>query len=98
MGGVAEKNEANMGRGSVNKAIVLGNLGQDPDVRSTSSGQMVVNVSLATNRTWTGKDGQRKEETEWHRIVAFGKLAEIIEQYLKKGDQAYFEGRLPPKS
>lgn len=96
--GVAEKDEAPMGRGSVNKAIVLGNLGQDPEARSTSSGQMVVNLSLATNRSWTGRDGQRKEETEWHRIVAFGKLAEIIEQYLKKGDQAYFEGRLQTRS
>jgi len=87
-----------MGRGSVNKAIVLGNLGQDPDVRSTSSGQMVANLSVATNRVWNDRNGQRQEETEWHRIVAFGKLAEIIEQYLKKGDQVYFEGRLQTRS
>jgi single-strand DNA-binding protein len=87
-----------MGRGSVNKAIVLGNLGQDPEIRSTSSGQMVANLSVATNRVWTDRNGQRQEETEWHRIVAFGKLAEIIEQYLKKGDQVYFEGRLQTRS
>jgi len=78
MGGVAEKNEANMGRGSVNKAIVLGNLGQDPDVRSISNRQMVANLSVATNRVWNDRNGQRQEETEWHRVVAFGKLAEII--------------------
>ncbi len=87
-----------MGRGSVNKAIVLGNLGQDPDVRSTSGGQMVANFSVATNRSWTGKDGQKQEQTEWHNIVAWGKLAEIIEQYLKKGDQVYIEGRLQTRS
>ena len=87
-----------MGRGSVNKAIVLGNLGQDPDVRSTSSGQMVANFSLATNRSWTDRNGQRQEQTEWHKIVAWAKLAEIIEQYLKKGDQVYIEGRLQTRS
>lgn len=87
-----------MGRGSVNKAIVLGNLGQDPDVRSTSSGQMVANFSLATNRSWTDRNGQRQEQTEWHKIVAWAKLAEIIEQYLKKGDQVYIEGRLQTRT
>ncbi|MFC1529415.1 single-stranded DNA-binding protein [Gemmatimonadota bacterium] len=87
-----------MGRGSVNKVIVLGNLGQDPEVKSTQGGQMLARLRVATNRTWTGKDGQRQEETEWHTIVAWGRLAEIIEQYLKKGDQAYFEGRLQTRS
>ena len=87
-----------MGRGSVNKAIVLGNLGQDPDGRSTSGGQMVANFSLATNRSWTDRNGQRQEQTEWHKIVAWAKLAEIIEQYLKKGDQVYIEGRLQTRS
>lgn len=87
-----------MGRGSVNKVIILGNLGQDPEVRSTQGGQMVANLRLATNRSWTGKDGQKQEQTEWHSVVAWGKLAEIIEQYLKKGDQVYFEGRLQTSS
>ena len=87
-----------MGRGSVNKVIILGNLGQDPEVRSTQGGQMVANLRLATNRTWTDRNGQRQEQTEWHSVVAWGKLAEIIEQYLKKGDQVYFEGRLQTSS
>ena len=87
-----------MGRGSVNKAIILGNLGQDPEVRSTSGGQMVANFSIATNRQWTDKNGQKQEQAEWHNIVAWGKLAEIIEQYLKKGDQVYIEGRLQTRT
>ena len=87
-----------MGRGSVNKVIILGNLGQDPEVRSTQGGQMVANLRLATNRTWNDRNGQRQEQTEWHSVVAWGKLAEIIEQYLKKGDQVYFEGRLQTSS
>jgi len=87
-----------MGRGSVNKAIILGNLGQDPEIRSTSGGQMVANLSVATNRSYTDRSGQRQEQTEWHKIVAWGRLAEICEQYLKKGDQVYIEGRLQTRS
>ena len=87
-----------MSRGSVNKAIILGNLGRDPEVRSTSSGQMVANFSIATNRVYTDRDGQRQEQTEWHNIVAWARLAEIAEQYLKKGDQVYIEGRIQTRS
>jgi single-strand DNA-binding protein len=79
---------------SVNKVILVGNLGSDPEIRHTQSGQSVANFSLATNEQWTGKDGQRNERTEWHRIVAWGRLAEICEQYLSKGRQVYVEGRL----
>ena len=83
-----------MARG-VNKAIIIGTLGQDPDVRYTASGGAVVNVSVATNESWKDKQtGEAQERTEWHRIVVFGKLAEICAQYLKKGSQVYFEGRI----
>ncbi len=87
-----------MGRGSVNKAIILGNLGQDPEIRSTSGGQMVANLRIATNRVYTDRSGQRQEQTEWHSVVAWGRLAEICEQYLKKGDQVFIEGRLQTRS
>lgn len=87
-----------MARGSVNKAIILGNLGADPEIRTTSGGQNVANFRVATNRTWTDRSGQRQEQTEWHNIVAWGKLAGIVEQYLKKGDQVYIEGRLQTRS
>ncbi len=83
-----------MARG-INKAIIVGTLGQDPDTRYTSSGSPVVNVSVATNETWKDKQtGEAQERTEWHRIVIFGKLAEIAAQYLKKGSQVYFEGKI----
>ena len=83
-----------MARG-VNKAIIVGTLGQDPDTKYTASGSPVVNISVATNETWKDKQtGEAQERTEWHRIVMFGKLAEIAAQYLKKGSQAYFEGRI----
>ena len=79
----------------VNKAIVIGTLGQDPDVKATANGGTICNVSVATNESWKDKNtGEKKEATEWHRIVMFGKLAEIAAQYLKKGSQAYFEGRI----
>ncbi len=87
-----------MARGSVNKAIILGNLGADPEIRTTSGGQNVANFRVATNRTWTDRSGQRQEQTEWHNIVAWAKLAGIVEQYLKKGDQVYVEGRLQTRS
>jgi len=83
-----------MSRG-VNKAIIVGTLGQDPEVRYTANGGAVANISVATNESWRDKaTGETQERTEWHRIVMFGKLAEIAQQYLKKGSQAYFEGRI----
>jgi len=82
----------------VNKVILLGNLGRDPEVRSTPSGQPVASFTLATNRRWRDKMGNRQEETEWHNIVVWGKQAEIAGQYLKKGKQIYLEGRLQTRS
>ena len=79
---------------SLNKAMVIGNLGSDPDVRSTSSGTRVATLSVATSRRWTDRSGQEQERTEWHRIVAWDKLAEICERYLSKGDRVYIEGRI----
>lgn len=78
----------------VNKVILIGNLGRDPEIRYTQSGQAVTNFTLATNETWKDKDGQKAEKTEWHRIVAWGKLAELCSQYLAKGRTVYIEGRL----
>jgi single-strand DNA-binding protein len=83
-----------MARG-VNKAIIIGTLGRDPEVKYTAGGSAIVNVSVATNETWKDRNtGENQERTEWHRIVIFGKLAEIAAQYLKKGSQVYFEGRI----
>lgn len=83
-----------MARG-VNKAIIIGTLGKDPEVKYTAGGSAIVNVSVATNETWKDRGtGENQERTEWHRIVIFGKLAEIAAQYLKKGGQVYFEGRI----
>ena len=83
-----------MARG-VNKAILVGTLGRDPEVKYTAGGSAVVNVSVATNESWKDKNtGENVEKTEWHRIVIFGKLAEIAAQYLKKGSQVYFEGKI----
>ena len=80
---------------SVNKAIVVGNLGRDPEVRFTSGGQAVANFSVATSEQWTDKaNGEKKEKTEWHRIVVWGKVAELCGQYLAKGRKVYIEGRL----
>jgi len=78
----------------VNKVILVGNLGRDPEVRYTKSGQAVTTFSLATTERWTNKDGGREEKTEWHRIVAWGKLGEICGEYLSKGKQVYIEGRI----
>jgi single-strand DNA-binding protein len=78
---------------SVNKAIVVGNMGSDPEVKFTPGGQAVANFSIATTDKWE-KDGQKQERTEWHRIVVWGKLAELCGQYLRKGRQVYVEGRL----
>jgi single-strand DNA-binding protein len=78
----------------VNKVILVGYLGRDPEVRFTKSNQAVASFSLATTEKWTGKDGNKEERTEWHRIVAWGKLGEICGEYLEKGKQVYIEGRL----
>ena len=83
-----------MGRG-INKAVIVGTLGKDPEIRYAVNGNAVVNISVATNESWKDREtGETQERTEWHRIVIFGRLAEIASQYLKKGSQAYFEGRL----
>ena len=80
---------------SVNKVIIVGNLGRDPEVRYTPNGSAVCNVSVATTRSWKNKDsGDKSEETEWHRVVFYDKLAEIAGEYLKKGRSVYVEGRL----
>ncbi len=81
--------------GGINKVILVGNLGQDPEIRYTADGRPIANFSLATSETWTDKNsGERREKTEWHRVVVFGKLAEICGQYLAKGRQVYIEGKL----
>ena len=80
---------------SVNKVILIGNLGRDPEVRYMPSGSAMCTVGIATTRSWKGKDsGERQEETEWHRVVFFDRLAEIAGEYLKKGKSVYIEGRL----
>jgi single-strand DNA-binding protein len=80
---------------SVNKVIIVGNLGRDPETRYLPSGEAVTNISVATTETWKDKaSGEKKEATEWHRISFFGKLAEIAGEYLKKGSQVYVEGQL----
>lgn len=80
--------------GSVNRVIVVGNLGRDPEVRFSGSSQAVANFSIATSERWKDKGGQMQERTEWHRVVAWGKLGELCGQHLKKGRTAYVEGRL----
>jgi single-strand DNA-binding protein len=79
---------------SVNKAILVGRLGRDPETRYTSGGQAVANFTLATDETYKDRSGERQKRTEWHRIVLWGKLAEITQQYLKKGMLVYIEGRI----
>jgi single-strand DNA-binding protein len=80
--------------GSVNKVILIGNLGRDAEVRFTPGGQPVASLNLATTEQWTDREGQKQEKTEWHRIVLWGKQAESLQQYLVKGKQIYVEGRL----
>ncbi len=82
----------------VNKVILVGRLGADPEVRYTNTGTAVANFSLATTANWVNKEGQREERTEWHRVVAFGRLGEISGEYLSKGKQVYIEGRLQTRS
>lgn len=79
---------------SVNKVILIGHLGSNPEVRYMPSGQAVANFNVATNENWKDKTGQDQERTEWHRIVVWGKLAELCKEYLSKGRQVYIEGRL----
>ena len=80
---------------SVNKALIIGNLGQDPEIKYTQSGSPVANLSVATSERWKDKNtGEQKEQTEWHRVVVFGRLAEIAEQYLKKGSKVFIEGKI----
>ena len=83
---------------SLNKVTLIGNLGADPEVRSTGGGQRVATLSLATSRQWSSQSGERQEKTEWHRVVLwntkFAQLADIVEKYLKKGDKVYVEGRI----
>ena len=83
---------------SVNKVILLGRLGQEPELKYTPSGSAVCSFSLATSENWTDKSGQKQEKTEWHRIVVWGKLGELCNQYLAKGRQVYLEGKLQTRS
>ncbi len=78
----------------INKAILIGNLGADPEIRYTQSGTQVATFRLATSERWKGQDGQMQENTEWHRVVAWGRLAEICGEYLNKGSKVYIEGRI----
>ena len=79
----------------INKAIIIGNLGADPETRNTAGGSAVTNLTVATSETWKDKQtGERKENTEWHRVVFFGRLAEVAGEYLSKGSKVYIEGRL----
>ncbi|MEM8998295.1 MAG: single-stranded DNA-binding protein, partial [Acidobacteriota bacterium] len=82
----------------VNKVFLVGNLGRDPEVRSTASGQSVANFSVATTRRWNDRDGNRQEQTEWHYIVCWGRQAEIAGQYLTRGKQVFIEGHLKTSS
>ena len=86
------------GLGTVNKVVLLGRLGQDPDLRYTPSGVAVANFSIATNRSWKDQEGNQVKKTDWHRIVVWRKLAEFTGNYLKKGSLVYLEGRLETRS
>jgi single-strand DNA-binding protein len=83
---------------SVNKAILIGNLGRDPEIRYTPSGQAVASFTIATSEKWRDKDGQMQERTDWHNIVCWGRQAELANQYLKKGRPVYIEGRIQNRS
>ena len=84
--------------GGVNKVILVGNLGADPDMRYTPSGQGVCELRIATSESWNDKNGQRQERTEWHRVVVWGKRAEVCSKYLSKGRQVYIEGRIQTRN
>ena len=79
---------------SLNKVMLIGNVGMDPEIRATSSGTRVAKVTLATSSSWTNQSGEKVEKTEWHRLTFFGRLVDIVEQYVKKGDRLYVEGRI----
>lgn len=79
---------------SLNKVMLIGNVGSDPEIRATGSGARVAKMSLATNRSWQDRSGNQQEKTEWHRLTFFGKLTDIVEQWVKKGDRLYVEGRV----
>lgn len=79
---------------SLNKVMLIGNVGSEPELRTTTSGTQVAKLSVATNRKWTDGSGNEQESVQWHRCTAFGKLAEIIDKYVKKGDRIYIEGRV----
>lgn len=79
---------------SVNKVIILGNIGKDPEMRYLPNGDAVANITVATTESWKNKDGEKQEKTEWHRISFFKKLAEVVGEYLKKGDPIYVEGKI----
>ena len=83
---------------SVNKVILIGRLGKDPDLRYTPGGKAVASFTLATNERWSGQDGQKKESTTWHNIVAWGRTAEVLKEYLRKGSEIYIEGRIDNRS
>ena len=83
---------------SVNKVILIGNLGRDPEVKYTQNGTAVANLSVATNEVWTDKSGQKQERTEWHRVVVWGKQAQVLAEHLAKGKQIYVEGSLQTRS
>lgn len=84
-----------MAQSGINKVILIGNLGKDPEVKYMPSGDAVANITLATSESWIDKSsGEKREKTEWHRVVFFGKLAEVVGQYLKKGSKVYVEGKL----
>ena len=84
--------------GSVNSVLIIGNLGADPDVRTTAAGQMVATLSIATSETFTDKQGQRQERVEWHRVVVWGKTAELAQRYLAKGRKVCVQGRIQTRS
>ena len=79
---------------SLNKVMLIGNVGNDPEIRATSSGARVAKLSVATNRSWSDCSGQQQEKTEWHRLTFFGRLVDIVERWVKKGDRLYLEGRI----
>jgi single-strand DNA-binding protein len=83
---------------SVNKAIIIGNLGRDPELRTTPSGRSVTSFSVATSRRWKDQNGQNQESTDWHNIVLWGRQAEVAKEYLSKGSQVYIEGRIQTRS
>lgn len=87
-----------MQKGSLNKVLLIGHLGGDPESRFTTSGSAVTNFNLATNESWKSNEGETKEKTEWHRVVLFGKMAETAAEYMKKGQLVFVEGRLQTRS